>query len=274
MADQILPSFSLKGKHVLITGGAGILGRHFCFGLAEAGANLTIVDLNAKESIDLATEVSHKYNIKAISISGDISSPDFVSKLVEQSSAELGDIHVLHNNAATKTNDLNAFLAPYEEYSLETWKDVMNVNIDAMFLMTQAVGKHMIENEISGSIIQTCSIYGIMGPDQRIYEGSNYMGSPISSPGSYSASKAAVHGLTQYLASYWGEKNIRVNSLTPGGCESGQNETFLKNYSKRIPLGRMAKQHEMVGALIYLASDASSYVNGHNLVIDGGLNSW
>ena len=150
----------------------------------------------------------------------------------------------------------------------------MAVNIDGMFLVAQPVGKHMIKHGEGGSIIQTSSIYGIMAPDQRIYEGSFYMGRSINTPAVYSTSKAAVIGLTKYLAAYWADKGIRVNTLTPGGVESGQNETFKQRYSARIPLGRMAKPDEMVSALIYLASDASIYVTGQNIIVDGGLSAW
>jgi NAD(P)-dependent dehydrogenase (short-subunit alcohol dehydrogenase family) len=143
-----------------------------------------------------------------------------------------------------------------------------------MFLMAQAVGKQMVIQGKGGSIIQTASIYGVMGPDHRIYEGSFYLGREINTPAVYSASKAGVIGLTRHLATYWADKGIRVNTLTPGGTESGQNDEFKKRYSARIPLGRMANAYEMVGALLYLASDASSYVTGQNIIIDGGLNAW
>ena len=150
----------------------------------------------------------------------------------------------------------------------------MSVNIDGMFLVAQAVGKQMVQQGKGGSIIQTASIYGVMGPDQRIYEGSSYLGRPINTPVAYSTSKTAVVGLTKYLATYWADKNIRVNTLTPGGVESGQNDDFKRRYTARIPMGRMAEQDEMAGALIYLASDASSYVTGQNIVVDGGLEAW
>jgi NAD(P)-dependent dehydrogenase (short-subunit alcohol dehydrogenase family) len=150
----------------------------------------------------------------------------------------------------------------------------MSVNIDGMFLMAKKCGKHMLDHGKGGSIVQTASIYGIMAPDQRIYENSEYMGVEINTPAVYSASKGAVIALSRYLAAYWGSKNIRVNTLTPGGVESGQNEEFTSRYSERVPMGRMAHANEMVGALVYLASDASSYVNGQNIVVDGGLSSW
>jgi NAD(P)-dependent dehydrogenase (short-subunit alcohol dehydrogenase family) len=194
--------------------------------------------------------------------------------MVMQVVAELGEIDILHNNAAGKSDDLDAFFAPFEEYSIDQWRQITAVNLDGMFLVAQAVGKQMVSQEKGGSIIQTASIYGIMGPDHRIYEGSFYLDRQINTPAVYSASKAAVVGLTKYLATYWAEKKIRVNTLTPGGVESGQNEEFKDRYSSRIPMNRMANAHEMVGALLYLASDASSYVTGQNIIVDGGLNAW
>jgi NAD(P)-dependent dehydrogenase (short-subunit alcohol dehydrogenase family) len=150
----------------------------------------------------------------------------------------------------------------------------MSVNIDGMFLVAQAVGGRMAETGRGGSIIQTSSIYGIMASDKRIYEGSFYLGRQISNPAVYSTSKAAVVGLTRYLAAYWADKGIRVNTLVPGGVESGQNETFKQRYAARVPMNRMAQPHEMVGAVLWLASDASSYVTGQNIVVDGGLSAW
>lgn len=266
--------FSLKGKNAIVTGAMGILGKRFCSGLAEFGANVALVDLDQAALDTFARELSDSYGVKAVGITCDISLPGSVRDMVAKSVVELGEVNILHNNAAGKSNDLDAFFAPFEEYALEQWREIMSVNIDGMFLVAQAVGKQMVSQGKGGSIIQTASIYGIMAPDQRIYEGSFYMGRQINTPAVYSASKAAVVGLTKYLATYWSGKGIRVNTLTPGGVESGQNEDFKRNYSARIPLGRMADRDEMVGALIYLASDASSYVTGHNLIVDGGLQAW
>jgi NAD(P)-dependent dehydrogenase (short-subunit alcohol dehydrogenase family) len=194
--------------------------------------------------------------------------------MLSQVLQQFGEVNILHNNAAGKSDDLEAFFAQFEEYSLEEWRKIMEVNLDGMFLMAQAVGKQMVIQGKGGSIIQTASIYGVMGPDHRIYEGSFYLGREINTPAVYSASKAGVIGLTRHLATYWADKGIRVNTLTPGGTESGQNDEFKKRYSARIPMGRMANADEMVGALLYLASDASSYVTGQNIIIDGGLNAW
>ncbi len=188
--------------------------------------------------------------------------------------AEFGEIDILHNNAASKSQDLDAFFAPFEEYGLDQWRKVMAVNLDGMFLVAQAVGKQMIAQGKGGSIIQTASIYGVGAPDHRIYKGSSYLGRQINTPAVYTASKAAVIGLTKHLATYWADKRIRVNTLSPGGTESGQNEVFNRQYSARIPMNRMADAREMVGALLYLASDASSYVTGQNIIVDGGLDAW
>ena len=149
----------------------------------------------------------------------------------------------------------------------------MAVNLDGLFLVARAVGTRMAARG-AGSIVQTASIYGVRGPDPRLYEGSEYRGQPINTPPVYSASKAGVIGLTKHLATYWADRGVRVNTLTPGGVESGQNETFQARYGARVPLGRMARPDEMVGALLFLASDAASYVTGQNIIVDGGLSAW
>src|SRR3989338_522861 len=266
--------FNLKGKNAVVTGSVGLLGRCFCSGLASAGANVAVVDLDGKEASKFARELQRHYKIQAIGIRCDVSSPKEVASMVKGIVKKFGSIEILHNNAATKSSKLDLFFAPFEEYDLSEWRKIMAVNIDGVFLVAQAVGRQMINQGKGGSIIQTASIYGIIAPDPRIYEGSFYLGRQISSPAVYSASKGAVVALTKYLAVYWANKNIRVNTLTPGGVESGQNEVFQSKYSNRVPMGRMACADELVGALLYLASDASSYVTGHNLVVDGGLYAW
>lgn len=268
------PEFSLKGKNAIITGATGILGIQFSHALAAHGANVGVLDLDAGKISALKEEISGIYGVEALDLCCDVTDPSSVQEAVRKAEGKWGSIHVLHNNAASKGKDLDDFFRPFEEFKLETWKDIMSVNADGMFLVAQAVGKHMIEKGIKGSIIQTASIYGVVAPDQRIYEGSFYMGRRISSPAVYSASKAAVVGLTKYLAAYWGHRGIRVNTLTPGGVESGQNDVFTQKYSARVPMGRMAKASELTGALVFLASDASSYVTGQNIIVDGGLTSW
>jgi NAD(P)-dependent dehydrogenase (short-subunit alcohol dehydrogenase family) len=265
--------FDLSGKTALVTGVSGILGRHFCAGLAESGAAVALVDIREDGVRGLAAELAAKYGVKAQGFVCDVSDPQSVRSMVKQVVAAFGGIDILHNNAAGKSDDMDDFFAPFEDYSFEQWRQIMAVNLDGMFLVAQAVGKQMVAHG-GGSIIQTSSIYGLLGPDQRIYEGSEYLGHQINSPGVYAASKAGIIGLTRYLATYWAEKGIRVNAIAPGGAESGQNDEFMRRYSARIPMGRMAKAHEIVGALLYLASDASSYVTGQVIAVDGGLTAW
>lgn len=261
--------FDLAGKVAVLTGAAGLLGRHLARGLADHGATLALCDVDADGVRGLAAELGRGATAHAC----DVGDPASVTVAVAAIVAAHGRIDVLLNNAATKTASLDAFFAPFEEYAPETWREVMRVNVDGMFLMARAVGPVMRRGG-GGSIVQTASIYGVVAPDQRIYEGSSYGGRPINTPASYAASKAAVIGLTQYLATYWGADGIRVNTLTPGGVATGQNDEFQRRYSARVPLGRMAAPDDLVGAVVYLASDASRYVTGHNLVVDGGLSTW
>ena len=265
--------FSLANKVVVVTGGAGLLGQVFCQALVDVGAHVAIVDLDLASAETVAKRINKSDAQRVIAVGSDITSPESVTQMVTNVVKQLGRIDVLVNNAASKGSSLDAFFESFEDYSLKTWREVMSVNIDGLFLVAQAVGKQM-KKQGSGSIIQTSSIYGVVAPDQRIYEGSEYNGRPINTPAVYSASKSAVNGLTNYLATYWASSKIRVNSLTPGGIASGQNSEFNKKYSNRVPLGRMGEANELVGALIYLASDASSYVTGQNLIVDGGLSAW
>jgi NAD(P)-dependent dehydrogenase (short-subunit alcohol dehydrogenase family) len=267
--------FDLTGRIAIVTGGGGILGQGFCEVLAAHGATVAVFDVDEAAAARTAAAVRQASpGANALAVGCDVSSAESVAHAVSHVVTSCGGIDILHNNAATKTANLGDFFASFEDYRLETWREIMSVNIDGMFLMAQAVGRQMVAQARGGSIIQTASIYGIAGPDQRIYEGSQYLGRPINTPAAYSASKAAVVGLTKYLATYWGAHGIRVNTLIPGGVESGQNDVFGRKYSARVPLGRMARADEMQSALLFLASDASSYMTGQNLVIDGGLTCW
>ncbi len=265
--------FDLTGRVALVTGGAGLLGPHFCAALADHGASVAVADIDMKRAAQLADEIQDAFGRRCIGVTGDITDPVAVKAMADQIERELGPIDVLHNNAQARRSDPEKYFAVAEEFTLETWRDVMAVNLDAAFLVAREVGSRMAERG-RGSIIQTASIYGVVGPDQRIYEGSQYMGRPINTPPVYSASKAGLIGLTRYLATYWGHRGVRVNTLTPGGVSSGQNDVFDKRYSARVPLGRMAKIDDIVGALVFLASDASSYVTGQNIIVDGGLAAW
>ncbi len=257
---------------MVVTGGTGILGRLYCRKMAEAGASVIVSDLDQKHCTDLAGEIRENTGTHTVGMAVNLTSEDSVKKWAKEIIEMFGVVDVLVNNAAAKSPN---FFRPLDQFSLEDWHMVMSVNVTGMFLTVRELGPLMAARG-KGSIINVSSIYGVVGPDQRIYEGSWYeeMGGAISTPLVYSASKGAVISMTRYLATYWGPKGIRVNTLTPGGVSSGQNNVFSEKYSYRVPLGRMAEAEEMVGALLFLASDASSYVNGQNLIVDGGWTAW
>lgn len=265
---------NLEDKVAVVTGATGILGRRFCHGLAEAGASVIVSDLDEQQCSELAAELGARYAGTSSPCVCDVTDRASLEALRDHVLDQYGRVDVLHNNAASKGQDLGEFFRSFEDYRLETWREIMAVNCDGMFLTAQVIGSEMARQRSGGSIIQTASIYGCYAPDMRIYEGSEYLGMSINTPAAYAVSKAAVVGLTRYLAAYWGDKNVRVNTLTPGGVESGQNDLFKTRYAARVPMGRMAQADEMVGALVYLASDASSYVTGQNLIVDGGLSVW
>ncbi|OZC03429.1 SDR family oxidoreductase [Rubricoccus marinus] len=274
MTESYRGLFDLTGKVALVTGGSGLLGTHFCAGLAEYGASVAVVDLQEEAAIEAAHSLRERFGVRTVGVGCDVSDPAAVDDTVRLVASELGRVDILHNNAASKSNDLEAFFAPTEDYAVEEWRKIMSVNLDGLFWMARAVGRQMIAQGAGGAIVQTASIYGVVGPDSRIYEGSQYLGQEINTPAVYAASKGGVVSLTRYLATTWAQHGIRVNSLTPGGVESGQNEAFTSNYAARTPMGRMGRPEEMVGALIYLCSDASSYVTGQNLIVDGGWTAW
>ena len=265
--------FQLKGRTAVVTGGCGILGQRFAEGLAEFGANVALLDLDERALQKAASEISSRHGARVGGYACDITQPEAIRGVAKAVEAELGPVSILLNNAASKTRDVDAFFAPVATFSLETWREIMAVNLDGMFNVAQVFGTLMAERGY-GSIVQTASIYGLMAPDQRIYEGSEYLGRAINTPAVYTASKAGVIGLTKHLATYWGAQGVRVNTLTPGGVESGQNDTFKQRYGARVPLGRMARADEMVGAVLFLVSDAASYVTGQNIAVDGGLSAW
>jgi NAD(P)-dependent dehydrogenase (short-subunit alcohol dehydrogenase family) len=265
--------FDLKGRTAVVTGGGGILGQRFAEGLAEFGANVALLDLDDQALQKTASEISSRHGARVMGYACDITQPEAIRSVAKMIEAEFGPVSILLNNAASKTRDVDAFFAPVATFSLETWREIMAVNLDGMFNVAQVFGTLMAERGY-GSIVQTASIYGLMAPDQRIYEGSEYLGRAINTPAVYTASKAGVIGLTKHLAAYWGAQGVRVNTLTPGGVESGQNDTFKQRYGSRVPLGRMARADEMVGAVLFLVSDAASYVTGQNIAVDGGLSAW
>ena len=273
----ILDKFSLKDRVAVVTGGVGLLGAEFCKTLAEAGAAIAVVDLNG-ESAEKVADGLNQMGYKAMGIATDITKPESVNAMVSAVLSKFGRLDVLVNSAALDPKfDPEAAakgIAPgaFEDYPLEQWNAAMNVNLTGMFLVTQACVKQMVAQGKKGSVINICSTYGLNGPDQRIYikDGRRVAFKPVY----YTVTKAGVMGFTKYLAAYYAETEIRVNALTPGGVYNNHEEYFVKNYSAKTILGRMAKKDEMNGALLFLASDASSYMTGNNVVVDGGWTAW
>lgn len=265
--------FDLAGHTSVVTGGAGIIGESVCAALADHGSSVAIVDIDGNRASNLARVLSEVYEVDAIGIACDVRDESAVREMADHVEGLLGPITILHNNAVARPRDLRGYFASVEDASLSMWREVMETSLDGMFLVAREVGRRMAVQS-RGSIIQTSSIYGMLGPDFRIYEGSDYLGGAITTPVAYSTAKAGVVGLTRHLASYWAMDGVRVNALIPGGVRSGQNDEFVDRYSARVPMGRMAAASDMAGALVYLASDASSYVTGQALFVDGGLSAW
>lgn len=272
--------FDLRGKVALITGGAGLLGSQYGEALAEAGSTIVLVDLNGKGCREKADEIKRRYSVQTLNIEGDISEKRSVRELVRRTIKRFGRIDILINNAAFTakfgSKKAKGYFSSVEEYPLDLWNEALSVNLTGMFLCSQEVGSQMVKQR-GGVIINISSIYGIVGPDQRIYDGIKNPYNPhekLNTPIVYSVTKGAVQSLTRYLATYWAKENIRVNCLTLGGVYEGHDKKFVKNYSSRTPLGRMAKKEEYKGAILFLASDASSYMTGANLILDGGWTVW
>jgi NAD(P)-dependent dehydrogenase (short-subunit alcohol dehydrogenase family) len=263
--------FNYSQKNVVIIGGAGILGQQISRAFIAHGAKVNILDRDQKRVDKTVKMIASEYQsslIKGYCV--DITSRSEIKMTSELVKKDFGDVDVLINNAAFKSEN---FFEPFKTFSEEDWDTVMDVNVKGVMLACQIFGSEMAERGV-GNIINTLSIYGIVAPDQRIYEGSLYEGREINTPAVYSTSKAAVWGLTKYLAAYWARNNVRVNAVTPGGVFSGQNHAFVEKYSQRIPMGRMATQDEISGAMLFLSSDAASYITGQNIIVDGGLTIW
>lgn len=258
-------AFRLDGKVVVLTGAGGIIGSVVVKTLLEAGARVLALDRDA----DILSRLGSPHDSLMLQ-PVDVAKPESLRAAHSMLVARWGEADALLNNAATKTEN---FFEPFETFPLPDWNHIMDVNLTGAMLGAQVFGTPMALRG-SGSIVNTLSIYGIVGPDQGIYEGSEYLGRRINTPAIYSASKAGLWGLTKYLATYWGHRGVRVNAVTPGGVYSGQNQTFVSNYSRKVPLGRMASEQDMAHAMQYLCSEASRYVTGHNLVVDGGWTAW
>lgn len=266
--------FDLSGRVAIVTGGAGLLGQEFCRTLGEAGAVVAIADLDADATANVAEGMTGSGG-RAIGIQVDVTEPASVHAMVEAVLGAYESVDILVNSAALdpKFDPQHASRAAntFEDFPLAMWNQALAVNLTGMFLCAQAVASPMLAKG-KGVIINLCSTYGLVGPDQRIYQRS---GKPAEfKPVYYSVTKAGVLGLTRYLATYYAGRNIRVNALTPGGVFNQHDDEFVRNYSAHTVLGRMANRGEMNGAMLFLASDASAYMTGSNLIVDGGWTAW
>jgi len=286
--------FDLTGRVAIVTGGAGLLGAEFCRTLAEAGAAVLIADLNESGAQALAESLSQGGK-RALAVKTDVTSPDSVQSMVSAALRTFGRLDILVNSAALDPKfDLQAMketgdrglrdkgleespypLSPnsvaFEDYPLDLWNQALAVNLTGAFLCCQAAARPMLAQG-GGVMVNLSSIYGLAAPDQRMYQ---LPGQALQyKPAYYPVTKAGILGLTKYLAAYYAGKNIRVNALSPGGVYNGHDDEFVKAYSARAVLGRMAEKDEMNGALLFLVSDASKYMTGANLVVDGGWTTW
>ena len=263
--------FSLKNKTIVLTGSAGRLGSRFAHVLSDAGADVILVDIAKSENKKLEKELRNLYKTNPISFSIDISKQNEMKQLMKKIHSKYSKIDVLINNAHFVPRTHPKRDAPFEEYPLNLWDQTTGINLRGLFLCCQEIGKIMLKQK-KGVIINISSIYGIVGADQRIYGKSR-----LNSPGFYAVTKGAMVNFSRYLAANWEGKNIRVNTLTLGGVFDEQlhkDKNFVKNYSKKTILGRMANKEDYDGPILFLASDASSYVTGANLIVDGGWSAW
>jgi 2-deoxy-D-gluconate 3-dehydrogenase len=283
--------FNLTGRVALVTGGAGLLGAEFCRTLAQAGASVVIADLDGGKANQLAREMQAA-SLSTLAVAADVSDPDSVRSMVAACLSAFGRLDILVNSAALDPKfDPDSrgegegdkgirdsdplppipYSLAFENYPLELWNRALQVNLTGMFLCCQAAARPMLDQGC-GVIVNLSSIYGLAGPDQRLYQREGQP--PQYKPVYYSVTKAGVIGLTRYLATYYAGKNIRANTLSPGGVFNGHDDDFVQAYSARAVLGRMAAKDDMNGALLFLASDASSYMTGANLIVDGGWTTW
>jgi NAD(P)-dependent dehydrogenase (short-subunit alcohol dehydrogenase family) len=264
--------FTLAGKVAVVTGALGLLGRNHCRSLARAGARVVVTDLDDAACRGFAADLGEPH----VGVGANLTRREDVERLLGATLDHAGSADVLVNNAAV--NDMfesplaGAELSRFESYPLDLWQRSLDVNVTGTFLCCQVVGAEMARRG-RGSIINIASTYGLVAPDQSLYVRPDGTQTFFKSP-SYPATKGAVLALTRFVAAYWGKRNVRCNAISPGGVENGQEAYFVESYARRTPLGRMSRPTELGGALVYLASEASSYVTGSNVVVDGGWTAW
>jgi NAD(P)-dependent dehydrogenase (short-subunit alcohol dehydrogenase family) len=266
--------FDLDGKVAIVTGAVGLLGREHCRALARAGARLVATDLDLSSVRAFAGCLSDEFGREALGLAADVTLPASLDALRAAVLERFGRIDVLVNNAAIddKYAGSGGAGARFEDYPIEHFRRMLDVNVTGVFSCCQRLGSVMAARG-AGSIINVASTYGVVAPNQDLYRLSDGSQSFYKSA-AYPTSKGAVLQLTRFLAAYYGERGVRVNALSPGGVDSGQDSHFRARYAARTPLGRMARASDYQGALVFLASDASAYMTGANLVVDGGFTIW
>jgi len=271
--------FNLKNKIIIITGGSGFLGSEFSSTLSDVGAIPIILDKN-NASLELLKKKFIKKKQRGFFFLVDLNNETKVNVVINSIIKKYRKIDCLINAAGLTGEDMlktdSNFFEKFENYDFKLWQKSLNENLSITFVLTKSVAKYMLKRK-KGSIINIASDVGIISPDHRIYEANkkiNYEGVNFNTPLSYSVAKSGIISMTRYLATYWAKKGIRVNCVSPAGVYKKHNKKFVEQLSERIPLGRMAKPEELTGAIIYLCSDASSFVTGHNLVVDGGRTIW
>jgi NAD(P)-dependent dehydrogenase (short-subunit alcohol dehydrogenase family) len=259
----------------VVTGALGLIGREICEGLLEAGAQVVVADLDDAACRRRAEELAWRQHRNAYGHGLDVTSPASIAGLRDAVLSHAGRIDVLVNSAAV--NDVfdegtAEERSRFESYPLEMWRRSLEVNLTGTFLTCQILGGEMARQG-AGSIINIASTYGLVGPDQRLYQRPDGT-QRFWKSAAYPASKGGVIAFTRFLATYWAARGVRANVLSPGGVEAGQEEHFVRNYSARTPLGRMAQARDYRGPVTFLASEASAYMTGANLVVDGGWTAW
>lgn len=276
---SVKKQYDLTGKNIVITGGAGFLGKVFAEAVAEMGGMPILLDVNLSYVNEALDSMAQKgYIAKGFCVN--ITNKESVEKVIQEIATAHKKVHVLINAAAFAMKNLqeggDGFFAPFEDYEKNLWEVSLDVNLTGTFLVTQAVGKMMKESKY-GVIINVASDVAVISPDHRIYEPDerfDYKGVPFNTPIAYPVTKAGILSFTRYLATYWAKDGIRVNSISPAGVYREQDEKFVEQLVYRIPLGRMAYPEELKGPIVFLASDASSFMTGGNLIIDGGRTIW
>jgi NAD(P)-dependent dehydrogenase (short-subunit alcohol dehydrogenase family) len=261
------PLFSVHERVIVVTGGAGKLGGQFCKTLLDRGARVAVFDMILTRSAGS----NSNFRSVQVDVSNRVSLRDALSDLEK----DWGAPHGLINAAAIDSPpdaspDENG---PFENYPLESWDRIMAVNVTGAMLTCQVIGAAMAKAG-RGAIINIGSTYGLVSPDQAVYDYRRSRGETFFKPIAYSASKSALLNMTRYLATYWAKQGVRVNTLIPGGIYADQDQAFLEAYTRRVPMGRMANCDELDGAMLFLLSDASSYMTGSHLVVDGGWTAW